>query len=572
MLKVERHAIVLWASLGVLALLCSVLAVLQYRWIGEISRAEQERLQAGLQLSLNRISQDFTGTIGAASAALIPGEPEIEDMGKQAAYASRYSQWRETAAHGRLFKRIGIAEPREKSIVLYVVDPQTAQFAAAEEWPDDWKVLRERLLGGIVEGQPGPYAPAESMLIEVPRFGRPEAGSGRREQEWLILELDAGYLRTGVFPQLLERHLGPAAEGKYAIQIRSHATSAQVIYSSEDARLRIGKPDAVAGLFDPRALARPGPRGFPVRPLFAAVEPGRGRWQILAQHESGSLEALVSRARTRNLVLSGTLLMLLLATVYMLVRFSRKAHELAELQMNFVAGVSHELRTPLTVIRTAAFNLRGAVVRRPEQVERYGTMIEQEAERLTALVEQVLQFAGTRAGLAIRKREPVDVDKLLEAALAATSRLAEGSAPVVEKQIEPGLPAVLGDEVALRHAIQNLIDNALKYGAADGNWIGITARPAASTVEIRIADRGPGIQRDEQARIFDAFFRGRRAIEDQIHGTGLGLHLVKEIVEAHGGTVAVESKQEKGAEFILRLPAAPIELKSDEFAHSAGRG
>jgi signal transduction histidine kinase len=127
--------------------------------------------------------------------------------------------------------------------------------------------------------------------------------------------------------------------------------------------------------------------------------------------------------------------------------------------------------------------------------------------------------------------------------------------------------------MALRHAIQNLVDNAVKYGTDANNWIGIYASSIADdkgpAVEIRVVDRGPGIPRDEQEQIFDPFFRGRRAIQDQVHGTGLGLNLVKKIVEAHGGAIRVNSEPAKGTEFVMRLPAAPPEFH-DEFAHSAG--
>ena len=94
-------------------------------------------------------------------------------------------------------------------------------------------------------------------------------------------------------------------------------------------------------------------------------------------HAGGSLQAIVSRARWRNLAVSGALLVLILATGAALVRFTRQAHELAELQLNFIAGVSHELRTPLTVIRTAGFNLKGKLANSPEQVKRYGTLIQE---------------------------------------------------------------------------------------------------------------------------------------------------------------------------------------------------
>ena len=143
----------------------------------------------------------------------------------------------------------------------------------------------------------------------------------------------------------------------------------------------------------------------------------------------------------------------------------------------------------------------------------------------------------------------------------------------IDASVDPGLPLVLGDSVALRHAVGNLVNNALKYGTEGGNWIGVSAAKVNEDghdwVELRVADRGPGIPQNEQGHIFDPFFRGRRAREDQVHGSGLGLNLVMRIVRAHGGTVGVNSEPTKGAEFVVRLPAARPEFQ-DEFANSAG--
>ena len=145
-----------------------------------------------------------------------------------------------------------------------------------------------------------------------------------------------------------------------------------------------------------------------VAPSNTAPEPGPNRalWTLRVHHHAGSLETIVAKGRRTNDLLAAGLLLLIFATTYALVRFSRRAQNLAELQMNFVAGVSHELRTPLTVIRTAAYNLRGDLASQPGQVARYGALIREQAEKLSALVEQVLRYGNARAGRVLQKREP----------------------------------------------------------------------------------------------------------------------------------------------------------------------
>jgi signal transduction histidine kinase len=298
-----------------------------------------------------------------------------------------------------------------------------------------------------------------------------------------------------------------------------------------------------------------------------------GRWLLSVRHRAGSLEALVQQTRRRNLAVTGAILLLMLAASGALLQFSRRAQRLAELQMEFVAGVSHELRTPLSVIRTAAHNLRVRVIGNPNQVQRYGSLIEEQSEKLTDIVDRVLLFSNAKAGRVIRAKEAVDVEFLIEEALGACAKLVKESGCEVETHIEPGVPPVFGDPAALKHALLNLVGNASKY-AAEGRWIGITAALSTAQknmmVEIHVADHGPGIPRAELAHIFDPFYRGKMAVDDQIHGTGLGLSLVDRIVKAHGGTVEVSSELGKGTEFVMRIPAAPAE-QIDEFANSANR-
>jgi len=347
----------------------------------------------------------------------------------------------------------------------------------------------------------------------------------------------------------------------YQVEIVTKAAPKTVIYQSAPRQSSIiASADASAGLFEPQQFLRSSSGGGRGPGSGRAGPPDAGRWQIFLRHRAGSLEAVVAQARWRNLAIAAGVLLLIVATAAALIRFTRRTERLAELQMDFVAGVSHELRTPLTIIHTAAYNLQGKMAHDPAQVERYGVLIQKESGRLNNMVEQILRFATTESGRVIEQREPLAIDSVIEEAVSASKSLIEGSLCQFEKRIAPGLPLVMGDRMALRQALENLLSNAVKYGLKGGNWIGISAAKTGDHgpggVEIRVADRGPGIPRDEQDLVFDPVFRGARAVAQQIRGTGLGLSLVKKIVKAHGGNIRVESEPVKGTVFILRLPAA----------------
>jgi signal transduction histidine kinase len=568
----RERAWLAWASVGILATLCGVLAVLQYRWIGEISAAESTQLHQQLQARLGILSRAFNDQISAAGSALEPSRQQIEQDGAEKAYSERYLFFRDS--HEPVFRRIGLlTNPNATDLLL--LDPATGNFAPAE-WPPEWTPIRERLLARQEGEPPGPM-PESVNVLELPRFGPPGGQPGLRLQERLLVEPDLDYISRRLIPTYLNRYLG----SDYDAEVLAGASS--VVYASSPGLSLENRADASVPLLSLRPAAFAGFRGGRAfrgardrnpggRGAMPPPEPGQGRWLLLVRHRAGSLDALVAQTRLRNLAVSAGILLLILATASVLVRVSRRAQQLAELQMNFVANVSHELRTPLTVIRTAAFNLRGRLASRPDQVERYGSLIQAESQRLETLVEQVLRFASASAGHLIRDREPVAVENVIEEGLRSSRAALSGPGWNIECSIEPGLPLVLADEVALRQVLQNLIDNAAKYGTEGSNWIGVSASAVTAedgpAVEIRVADHGPGIPADEQEHIFDPFFRGRRAVQDQVHGTGLGLNLVKRIVEAHGGTIRVISQPGQGAEFIVRIPAAPPELQ-DEFAHTA---
>jgi len=189
------------------------------------------------------------------------------------------------------------------------------------------------------------------------------------------------------------------------------------------------------------------------------------------------------------------------------------------------------------------------------QVQKYGELVRAEGRRLSDMVEQILEFSGIESAERRAAPVPVAVAPLLRDAIDRTIGLAETAGVNVELTVQDGLPPVMGDEPSLLRVVQNLLGNAVKYGA-DAKWIGVDARQHGSDVVIAVSDRGIGIDPAEHERIFEPFYRTAAVVDAQLQGAGLGLSLVQRIVRAHGGHVTVRSAPGEGAAFSVYLPAA----------------
>ena len=273
------------------------------------------------------------------------------------------------------------------------------------------------------------------------------------------------------------------------------------------------------------------------------------------KHPAGSLEAAVGSARRRNVLISSGILGLLAASMVMLVVSTRRSQQLARQQMEFVAAVSHELRTPLAVVRSAADNLADGVVHDEAQVRKYGELVRGESRRLTEMVEQILEYAGIHSGQRTFTPAPVRVDALIDGVLRASATLIDAAQIAVDVDIPADLPPVIGDEAALARAFQNLLGNAIKYGAEGSGSVfrrGGPATKCASASAIAASASRPPIT----TRIFEPFYRAADVVSAQMQGAGLGLSLVRRIVDAHGGRIVVKSAKAAGSEFTVFLPAA----------------
>ena len=233
--------------------------------------------------------------------------------------------------------------------------------------------------------------------------------------------------------------------------------------------------------------------------------------------------------------------------------FITRGATLAAVQNEFLALVSHELRTPLTSIRMFIDTLREERVRDPEERQRCLNVINQELGRLDGLVGKLIELSKIEHRYAVFDHQVVKVSDVVADALAAFEAVKVGGTVDLQVDVQPDL-VVFGDRAALAQAVSNLLGNAWKYTPPAGKQIELAATADAKHVTIAVADNGAGVPRVEQEVIFETFHRGSAAAHFGGVGSGLGLALVRAIVEAHRGKIDVRSDGTHGSRFRILLP------------------
>jgi signal transduction histidine kinase len=308
--------------------------------------------------------------------------------------------------------------------------------------------------------------------------------------------------------------------------------------------------------------------GKEVKPLAATAGWGEGKPEVMRKlddvfrglalgikYQGTSVEALGQTWVHQSLLILACLSLLIIGGLVLTKHIVSKEMALARLKSDFVSNVSHELRTPLALIRLYAETLELGRITTGEKKQEYYRIIRKESERLSALINNILDFSRIEAGHKEYEFRQTDIADLVRNTLDSYRYQIEQQGFAFEENIESDLPPVQVDREAIARALVNLVNNALKY--SDGEkFLGVKLYRANGSIKLEVVDRGIGITRREQTKIFEKFYRTGDPLVHNTKGSGLGLSLVRHITLAHGGEIAVESTPGKGSTFILSLPLA----------------
>ena len=370
------------------------------------------------------------------------------------------------------------------------------------------------------------------------------------------VSFDQNYLKQTFFPQMLE-------------ELTSQKFSDDAGKQESFAELMPGAPNEheeqrlVMLVYPADAL-----RGEPERPFAMSSGWNSGKPEVslnldnpfrgLAlgiKFQGTTAEAIAHRWVVQSLLILGVLSVLMIGGLVLTYRSVNKQVALARLKSDFVSNVSHELRTPLALIRLYAETLELGRITTEGKKNEYYSIIRKESERLTALINNILDFSRIEAGGKEYDFRETDIAELVRNTLDSYRFQIEQQGFALEEHIDPGIPRIKVDREAIARALVNLVNNALKYSDSE-KFLGVRLYRDNAVLKLEVSDRGIGIDRNEQARIFEKFYRTCDPLVHNTKGSGLGLSLVRHITRAHGGEVQVESTPGHGSKFTLSLPLA----------------
>jgi signal transduction histidine kinase len=350
-----------------------------------------------------------------------------------------------------------------------------------------------------------------------------------------VLGFDEGYLRKSFLPALMKDVL----TGKSSVLKADANPPVMMIHPVKDS-----SPWVASGNWDggkPEAERR-----------FADVFP---EMVMAIKYQGTTVADIGTKFLHYNYMVLAALSVFMVGGIWLTYRNVSREMTLAKLKSDFVANVSHELRTPLALIRLYAETLELGRLTAKEKYQEYFRIIREESERLTALINNILDFSRIEAGRKEYEFQETNLGELVHSTLESYRFQIQQNGFAFEENISPDIPPVKVDREAIARSLLNLVNNALKY-SRDRKFIGVSLYRTNGSINLEVQDRGIGIPANEQEKIFEKFYRCGDPLVHNVKGSGLGLSLVRHIARAHGGDVLVESEPEKGSKFTIALPCA----------------
>ena len=407
-------------------------------------------------------------------------------------------------------------KPEAEAFLRLFMDRIRPELPLAEQRPDFHRHLHTNVDG------------VDYLLSYIKRYD-----AARNRVFYIILKVNLDYLVGTSFPEMFE-----SIAGRFLVSVIG--SRGEVIF---------GQPISGAGkyLYDKR------------------FESTVYQWRLqMAPLDNVKLRAGSQKQALADTILIGLMLGLILIGTAFLVYSISTEQRLSALKSEFISNVSHELKTPLSLIRMFAELLMLGKVKTPEKGREYAGIITRESERLSRLIDNVLDFSRMERGKAAYEMKPGDLGEVVERALDFFRYRLEREGRQLEVDIAQSIPRTLLDENAMTLLLLNLVDNAVKYGGTGPIAVRLCVSPRGKEILLSVTDHGLGIAPDEQRKIFERFYRTRAVRNTNIRGSGIGLALVKHIAEAHGGHITVDSQGGKGSTFTLTLPVSAIKEEPDE--------
>jgi len=605
-----RRSWITWSVVGGIILLLTLFLGLQYNWQLQAGDAEREKLQKSAEIDVRQFAEDFDREIQAAYYNF-QMDPEAWADPEKSEFRDRYAYWRSKTEYPGLIKSfyylpVGSDETLHYNLEKQVFEsePITEDLREIKQTIENPETFRPVVGNGFVLAMPvherGPAV--DRMILKTLHGGeRPKMESPARVGHLLIF-LDRDVITQQILPDLARKHF---SDGNFRVAVLDREGNALLqtsgalaapdaserllnlspdnfIFFSREVLPRLktekkGSSVVVNQHVESRTYSRVtadenssevppseenSSKTFSVElndhgkkkdAVFTGTGDENGGWTVSVQHNDGSVAAFVQGEQNKRMLAGSAIYLLVVGSIIAIVVSAMRSQRHAQRQIDFVSSVSHEFRTPIAVICSAGENLADGIAKSESQVAKYGELINGEGRRLSSMVEQILEFAGARSGKRKYTFADTDINRVVESSLAECSPSLKEGGFEIEATLAADIPAIKADQEAISSAVQNLIRNAVKY--SNGNrWIRVSTSNRNRKVAIDVEDRGIGISESDLKKIFEPFYRSKEVVDAQIHGNGLGLSLVKEIAEAHGGNVSAVSEIGKGSKFTIELP------------------